>query len=58
MSEENFEFNKAISDIIKTATGRSISTDLESGKIKNLPNNFELVEDFQPEAYQIKSKSK
>jgi len=58
MSEDNFEFNKAINDIIKSATGRNINSDIEAGKIENLPKNFELVEDFQPEAYQIKSNNK
>jgi len=56
--EDKFEFNKAISDIIKHATGRNISQDITEGKIENLPENFELIEDFQSEVYQIKSTDK
>ena len=58
MMKDNCEFNKAISDIIKSATGRNINLDIESGKIKNLPENFDLVDDFQPEVYQVKQYNK
>jgi hypothetical protein len=47
------EFNKTI-QAIKNKVGQNIVDDIASGKIKNLPDNFELVLDFPIEAYRIK----
>jgi hypothetical protein len=53
MKPDNADFNKAINDIINSAIGRNIIADIEEGKISNLPNNFEIVDDFQCEVYEI-----
>jgi len=53
MEPDNADFNKAMNDIINSAIGRNIITDIEEGKIANLPNNFEIVDDFQCEVYGI-----
>jgi hypothetical protein len=53
MNYDDSEFNKTINEIIKTAIGRNIIAEIDAGVIENLPKNFELVDDFQPEAYSI-----
>ena len=51
MESNNSEFNSAINAILRKATGRNIQDDIDAGSIDNLPVNFELVSDFQTEAY-------
>lgn len=53
-STNNSDFNKAMQDILVSAIGRNIQVELDAGKIDNLPPNFELVDDFQPDAYKVK----
>jgi hypothetical protein len=50
------EFNSVINDILNNALERNILAEIESGEIDNLPTNFELVTDFETEAYNITCK--